>query len=178
MPQQDTILKQAWQRRINAPQTSSAGRLFDAAAALTGVCSTASFEGQGPMQLEALCSGKLATGNVALGIVKQDELLITDWQALLPVLLDPALSVTERAALFHTSLAHAMLQQANNIRQRSGVNRVGFSGGVFQNRVLTEQAIALLSADGFEVFFPELIPVNDAGISFGQVIEYGFRNMK
>ena len=61
-------------------------------------------------------------------------------------------------------------------RQKHGVNTVSFSGGVFQNRVLTEKAMALLSADGFEVCLPELIPVNDAGISFGQVMEFGYKN--
>jgi len=50
------------------------------------------------------------------------------------------------------------------------------SGGVFQNRALTEQAVALLENDGFRVMLPEAVPVNDAGISFGQVIEYGMRN--
>jgi hydrogenase maturation protein HypF len=76
--------------------------------------------------------------------------------------------------MFHASLAHAMLQQARAIRTEHGVNVTSFSGGVFQNRVLTEHALALLSEDGFKVHLPELIPVNDAGISFGQVIEYGF----
>jgi hydrogenase maturation protein HypF len=65
-----------------------------------------------------------------------------------------------------------MLQQARAIRAQHGVNRVSCSGGVFQNRILTEHALALLTGDGFEVHLPELIPVNDAGISFGQVIEY------
>ena len=53
---------------------------------------------------------------------------------------------------------------------------VSFSGGVFQNRILTEKAITLLSAEDFEVCLPELIPVNDAGISFGQIMEYGYKN--
>jgi hydrogenase maturation protein HypF len=84
---------------------------------------------------------------------------------------DSTLSVSARASLFHASLAQALLQQARSIREQHGVNTVSFSGGVFQNRVLSEQALALLSADGFKVHLPELIPVNDAGISFGQVME-------
>ena len=79
-----------------------------------------------------------------------------------------------RAALFHASMAQALRQQALALREEHGVNRVSFSGGVFQNRLLTEQAMALLKEDGFEVYLQELVPVNDAGISFGQVIEYGF----
>jgi hydrogenase maturation protein HypF len=173
MEQHSDLLLEAWQRRINTPETTAVGRLFDAAAALTGVCTTASFEGQGPMMLEALV-GK-AGNSIEMPLENRDNFLITNWEPLLPVLLDTALTVTDRAACFHASMAQAMLQQARAIRSRHGVNAIGFSGGVFQNRVLTECAMALLSADGFSVHLPEMIPVNDAGISFGQVIEYGFK---
>ena len=88
---------------------------------------------------------------------------------------DSTLSVAERASIFHSSLAHAILQQAKIFREKHGVNVVTFSGGVFQNRVLSEHAIALLSDNGFKVCLPELIPVNDAGISFGKVMEYGYK---
>jgi hydrogenase maturation protein HypF len=91
-------------------------------------------------------------------------------------MLDSTLSAKTRAMIFHNSLAHSILQQAKIIREKQAVNTVSFSGGVFQNRVLTEKAMALLSDDGFDVCLPELIPVNDAGISFGQVMEYGYNN--
>ncbi len=181
IPEKDSMplsmLRQAWQKKINAPQTTSVGRLFDAAAALTGVCTMASFEGQGPMEFEALCESaeELHDHYIETGLDKIGNLLITDWKPLIPVMLDSALSVKTRAALFHNSLAHSLLQQAKSIREKYAVNTVSFSGGVFQNRVLTERAIALLSDDGFEVCLPELIPVNDAGISFGQVMEYGYK---
>jgi hydrogenase maturation protein HypF len=179
IPESDAqaMLRQAWQRKINAPQTSSVGRLFDAAAALLGVCTSASFEGQGPMQLEALCdAGMIALDSfVELDLAYEDNLLISDWKPLIHVMLDSTLSVAERALLFHHSLAHNILQQVKVFRERHGVNTISFSGGVFQNRVLTEKAMALLRDNDFEICQPELIPVNDAGISFGQVIEYGYR---
>ncbi len=167
-----SLLFEAWQRRINSPASTAVGRLFDAAAALTGVRTMASFEGQGPMELEALCAtpGKY----IEITLEKNDNLLKLNWESLVSVMLDTTLSVSARASLFHASLAHAILQQARAIRSEHGVNKIGFSGGVFQNRVLTEHALALLSDDGFKVHLPELIPVNDAGISFGQVIEYGY----
>ena len=177
IPQKDRLLKQAWQKKINAPQSRSVGRLFDSAAALTGVCSEASFEGQGPMLFEALC-GKANEGfndRVALESEVINNLLITDWQPLIAVMLDSSLTIKTRALLFHHSLAHNIWQQAIIMREKYGVNTVSFSGGVFQNRVLTEKAMALLSDDGFDVCLPELIPVNDAGISFGQVMEYSFK---
>ncbi len=172
-----TMLKQAWQQKTNAPQTSSVGRLFDAAAALTGVRTIASFEGQGPMELEALCENAEGQTDdyVELELEVNDNLLIINWKSLILSMLDSTLSVKARAALFHNSLAHCILRQAKYLREKHDVNIVSFSGGVFQNRVLTESAIALLTADDFEVCLPELIPVNDAGISFGQVIEYGYK---
>jgi hydrogenase maturation protein HypF len=177
IPETDPLLKQAWQREINSPVTTSAGRLFDAAAALSGLRTHASFEGQGPMELEALCSHNEQTADpVRLGLHDNEGLLTTDWQPLIPMLLDADMSREQRAAVFHSSLAHSILQQAETIRDKHGIDKVSFSGGVFQNRVLTEQAIALLSENNFQVHLPELIPVNDAGISFGQIIEYGYKN--
>jgi hydrogenase maturation protein HypF len=173
---QHSMLRQAWQREINTPRTTSVGRLFDAAAALIGVCKTASYEGQGPMQLEALCDSDemLSDDFVELDLGFDGNLLLSDWKLLIPPMLDSTLSVTERALLFHNSLAHSILHQAKVIRDKHGMSMVAFSGGVFQNRVLTEKAITLLSDEGFEVCVPELIPVNDAGISFGQIMEYGY----
>ena len=175
-PDIDALLFEAWKRQVNSPQSTAVGRLFDAAAALTGVRTVTSFEGQGPMELEALCG--TPGNNVDLTLEINNNLLIINWAPLVPVMLDSTLSVSERAAIFHASLAHAMLQQARAIRTEHGVNSVSFSGGVFQNRVLTEHALALLSEDGFKVHLPGLIPVNDAGISFGQVIEFHYRKEK
>ena len=155
LPADHALLLDAWRRRINSPRSSAVGRLFDAVAALTGVCTLASFEGQGPMVLEAL-SGSIDS-HIELLLEKHDNVLISDWEPLVPVMLDTALSVGKRAAMFHASLAHAMLQQARAIRSEYDVNIISFSGGVFQNRILTEQALALLSDDGFSVHLPELI---------------------
>ncbi len=170
----DGLVFESWQRRINAPQTTAMGRLFDAAAALTGVCTYASFEGQGPMQLEAL--SEALDKYLEITLEKVNNLLIMNWASLVPVMLDSTLSVTARASLFHASLAHALLEQAKACRDAYQVNTVILTGGVFQNRILSEHAMALLTAQGFKVHLPELIPVNDAGISFGQIMEFGFAN--
>jgi len=74
-------------------------------------------------------------------------------------------------------MAQTLLQQAQQVREDTGVNRVGLAGGVFQNRLLTENSIDLLNDNGFEVTFPLLMPVNDAAISFGQIIEYGYNRV-
>ncbi|NNL64252.1 MAG: carbamoyltransferase HypF, partial [Woeseiaceae bacterium] len=81
----------------------------------------------------------------------------------------------QRAETFHASMAGAVLVQARAARTRHGVDRVGLCGGVFQNRFLVEQAIAMLEADGFDVHLPALLPANDAALSFGQAAQLAAR---
>jgi hydrogenase maturation protein HypF len=164
------LLRKAWEHRLNSPLTSAAGRLFDAAAVLTGLLHEASFEGHGPMWLEAAA----APGGepVALPVcTDQDGIWRTDWSPLLPLLTDTALTAEERAGRFHASLAQAIVDQAVRIRDSEGINRVGLTGGVFQNRRLATEAATRLTACGFSVALPRHLPANDAGISYGQIIE-------
>ncbi|MDA8128822.1 MAG: carbamoyltransferase HypF [Betaproteobacteria bacterium] len=165
-------LHQAWSRRLNSPSSSAAGRLFDAAAALCGVCSQASFEGEGPMRLEAEASA--AAGPAVALPLERDAAGIwrSDWAPLLSLLRDDALSVAKRAAGFHLSMAQALVDQALQLREQSGIGAVGLTGGAFQNRLLAEAVIGRLEAAGFIVRLPRRIPVNDAGLSLGQVIEF------
>jgi len=164
------VVRQAWDKRLNCHRTTAAGRLFDAAAALTGLCGTASFEGQGPMLLEAAAD----TDAPAIELDMQrneDGLFVSDWSDVLSMLRDDSLSVAQRAGAFHHSLARTIVDQANAVRAETGVSRIGLTGGVFQNRPLTETAMRGLEAGGFEVLDPGPVPVNDAGIAFGQVVE-------
>jgi hydrogenase maturation protein HypF len=164
------LMRAAWDAGVNAPSTTSVGRLFDAAAALVGCCSVASYEGQAPMQLEALCGESAASIDLPLA---RDESGIwrSDWASLVSALLDEDRAPSARAAMFHASLAQALCAQALAVHQQTGVTRIGLGGGVFQNRVLSDLAQRLLSAAGFEVLIPQRLPVNDAAISFGQIIE-------
>jgi hydrogenase maturation protein HypF len=166
------LIHQAWQRNINSPQTSAVGRLFDAAASLTGVLHNATYDGQGPMWLEALAEGQQAEA-IALPLVNDNEgVWRTDWSPLVPVLIDDTLDAARRAAIFHESLARALLDQALLVRRDTGINHVGLCGGVFQNRILTERAVALLEQQGFSVCLPERLPVNDGALALGQIIEF------
>jgi len=166
------LLYPAWQRRLNAPVTSAVGRLLDGAAALTGVCTSASYEGQGPMQLEALCVDQGVALRLPLAR-NGSGLWVSDWQPLVEYLLATGDDPARQSACVHHSLVEALVQQALHIRRERLVERVGLAGGVFQNRVLTEHACDRLRAEGFEVCLGQRVPVNDAGLSFGQVIEYG-----
>jgi len=73
--------------------------------------------------------------------------------------------------MFHATLAHAALQQARQLREQHGEFSVGLSGGVFQNRLLTEHLVELLEADGFAVHLARRTPYNDGGICYGQLVE-------
>jgi hydrogenase maturation protein HypF len=169
-PTDTSLLHTAWGKHLNAPQSSAVGRLFDAAAALTGINTISSFEGQGPMLLEAACQGEARP--IALPLARNPHgIWETDWSPLLPRLLDDQCAVGVRATLFHTSLAQALLEQARQIRAVHGDFCIGLTGGVFQNRVLTELALQQLAQHDFDVRLPERIPCNDAGISVGQIIE-------
>lgn len=130
------------------------------------------------MQLEALATTHNQFENrraVPFELSQTDGVYSADWAPMIPILVDESLPLNERAAHFHYSMADSLLQQAIQIRKDTSVNQVGLAGGVFQNRLLTETCIALLGKNGFEVTLPLMMPVNDAAISFGQIVEYGYK---
>lgn len=164
------LLKKAWQHGLNAPLCSSAGRLFDAASALLGLVSKADYDGQAPIELETL-SADSGPGPLLPLIQDENGIWRSDWTPLLAMLQNERLSKPERAGQFHASLAETIRVQAIQIRKTNRIDRVGLCGGVFQNKRLTELAIQHLKQEGFEVYIPERLPGNDAGISYGQIIE-------
>ena len=162
------LLRAAWERGVNAPFTTSVGRLFDGAAALTGLLANASYEAQAAMMLEAAAMSGPA---IELPLRRDGDLLVADWAPLLARLLDGSVPAAERSATFHESLAAAIRDQALAVRRSTSVRKVGLTGGVFQNRRLTERAVTLLREANFDVLLPERVPGNDAGLSFGQIVE-------
>jgi len=164
------LAQSAWQRETNTFETSAVGRLFDAASALVLGRNSASFEGQGPMELEQIANQ--GQQSIALPLAADEAgILRSDWAPLLPLLNDNSVSPEQRAALFHSSMADALVDQALAIREFYEYDSVGLSGGVFQNRLLTELVIARLSKRGVDVRLHTEIPANDGGLCFGQVIE-------
>jgi hydrogenase maturation protein HypF len=167
----DPIVREAWQRGVNAPRSSAAGRVFDAMAAIVLGVAEASFEGQGPMWLEAQArsSGEFPR----LPVVADDQgLPRIDWSPLLGWCSDDHRSIPERASAVHLALADAICNVAEAERERSGAAIAGLTGGVFQNRLLAELATAGLASRGFRVLLPERIPCNDGGLAYGQVAEF------
>lgn len=166
---EQALLHRAWQQRLNTPQSAAAGRLFDAAAALLGLCHQASFEGQGPMLLEAIA--RQDADPIALPLMNDGGVLRSDWAPLLPLLTNTALPAAVRASRFHASLAAAIAAQALALRRRHDFTTVALGGGVFQNRLLTELATTALHATGFTVQLATQLPCNDGGLCYGQIIE-------
>ena len=168
--QETGLLRHAWTRKLNCPQTSSIGRLFDGAAALLGLVSHASYEGQAASHLEAISAEEAAP--IALPLSRRaDGIWEGDWRPLLDCLKDSRQSTSSRAAAFHATLSELLLAQACAVRKEYGVCRVGMTGGVFQNRVLCERVLSCAQREGLSVSLPERLPCNDAGLSFGQIVE-------
>ncbi|MDT8438918.1 MAG: carbamoyltransferase HypF [Wenzhouxiangellaceae bacterium] len=171
-PPVDPLLRHAWESGLASPWTSAAGRLFDAAAVLAGLGHTSSFEGQGPARLEALARQGSMCEPPRVGLkADAQDLLRLDWQELMRWMADGARPAAERALGFHQALAVAIAETAQVLRAQHEFIAVGLTGGVFQNALLAERAVDALQDAGFEVRIPERLPVNDAGIAYGQVIE-------
>jgi hydrogenase maturation protein HypF len=157
------------ERGLNAPLTSSVGRLFDAVASLAGIRHRARYEGQAAMELEA------AADAVA------DRCYPIELAAAEPIVIDPApiiravvediragASVRTIASRFHATLASMIVAVCLRLRERTGLRCVALSGGVFQNGVLLTMAHHGLASEGFAVFIHRRVPPNDGGLALGQ----------
>ncbi|HEY2800301.1 MAG TPA: carbamoyltransferase HypF [Chthoniobacterales bacterium] len=164
---EEPILRQMLRKQINCPITSSAGRLFDAVAALIGLRQKASFEGQAAMQLEFAADPEIRDAYPFSCRVGKPAVI--DWDTSVAALLG---DIRERkppgvmAAKFHNTLVEMIVAVA----RLAAEPKVLLSGGCFQNRLLSERAIARLRKEGFQPYWHRFIPPNDGGISFGQVV--------
>ncbi len=159
---QAALIERMLERGLNAPVTTSVGRLFDAAAALAGVARESRFEGQAAMLLERAIDGLETAEAYPLG---EDG----DWRPMVEAMVEDRRRGVERprmAARFHNALAEWIVKVA----VRAGLDQVALSGGVFQNSYLVERAAALLEARGFRVATHQRVPANDGGIALGQAV--------
>ena len=165
------------ERGINSPRTSSMGRLFDAAAAILGICGQATYEGEPAIELEAAAwravGGKTVRldGNHAGVFTSADDSPILDPQPLIEALLNgiEAGAPADKLALgFHIAITHATTHIASEICAREGLDTVALSGGVFMNRLLLQLLTRELKSVGLTVLVPHSVPVNDGCIAYGQ----------
>lgn len=152
-------------RRLNCPTTSSAGRLFDAVASLTGLRQFMRFEGQAAMELEYVAQGHET--NDVYEFSFHDGVL--DWELTIHALLgDVRQGVAPGliSAKFHNTLAEMIVTAT----RQTGLKRVVLSGGCFQNARLTERTVQRLQAEHYAPYWHQRIPPNDGGIALGQIV--------
>ena len=187
-PVELSTLEGMLRRKLNSPQTSSVGRLFDAVASLANLRQAMRFEGQAAMELEFALDGietdeayPLPIADCRLPVEKatstagESEIgnrkseMILDWSPMVEAILADVkrgAGVREISAKFHNALAEAIV----DVAQYVGKMRVALSGGCFQNRYLTERAVRRLQAEGFQPYWHQRVPSNDGGIALGQVV--------
>lgn len=169
-PREVELVRRMIVQGVNSPLASSVGRLFDAAAALLGVCDVNSYEGEAAVLLEAAASGHPDGEPLSWRLHRRDSLWVYDP---VPTLRDLVLSeqaVGVVAARFHTTLVHATRALVEQTADATGVHTVCLGGGAFQNSRLTTALVRELADAGFEVHVGERVPVNDGGISYGQAV--------
>lgn len=156
--------------KINAPLTSSVGRLFDAVAAIVGIRDSINYEGQAAIELEQRAI-ETEHSDYDIDIPVADGKLIVRGTDLVRAVVDDVRAGIEAgiiAARFHNTLARIIARACRTIRSRRGLEIVALSGGVFQNVLLLDRTVARLEQDGFRVLTHSRVPTNDGGISFGQ----------
>jgi len=161
------LIIQAIEKNINCPLTSSAGRLFDAVAAITGVCTVSKFHAEAPMRLESVIDRNIKerydceTGR-EISFGKTIRGVVDDLRKGVPV---PVIS-----AKFHNTVISAIFDVVSEIRTNKDINKIVLSGGVFQNRYLLKGTEDALHNGGFDVYSHSAIPTNDGGIALGQIM--------
>ena len=162
------VLAHQLQTGLNAPLSSSMGRLFDGVAALIGLRQTVNYEAQAAMLLEAAVD-KSENGRYPLypdparGVWVWQEMVaavVADWRA--------GVSLGRIAARFHNSIAHLALEACVDGRHQHALHEVALSGGVWQNVTLLERTAALLTQNNFTLYLHQKTPPNDGGLALGQ----------
>ncbi|HEY6492925.1 MAG TPA: Sua5/YciO/YrdC/YwlC family protein, partial [Trebonia sp.] len=164
-------------RGVNAPLTSSAGRLFDAVAAVLGIRDEVNYEGQAAIELEQLADRK-EKGAYGATIQPGAPFLASGTDLFGAATEDLKRGVTREiiAARFHNGLARLIRDGCVLLRERCGLGTVALSGGVFQNQLLLRQTVAALDTSGFTVLQHSRVPCNDGGISLGQAVVVAARD--
>jgi hydrogenase maturation protein HypF len=160
------LLIQAIDKKLNCPLTSSAGRLFDAVAAMTGICMINGFEAEAPMRLESLIDEKI----LDLYSYKITDTICFD-QTIKNIVDDVSNNIALHviSAKFHNTVIDVVNEFACRARKKYGINKVVLSGGVFQNRYLLAKSEVLLKQNNFDVYTHSKVPSNDGGLSLGQL---------
>jgi len=166
------ILCQTVQKKINAPQTSSMGRLFDAISSILSVRDEAHYEGQAAIELEMIANPD-QRDIYPFHIEKGKSPMVIDPAGIIRGVVSDLMEGIHRSLIsgrFHQTIARLIIDTCEAVRMISGLNRVALSGGVFQNMILLTSVTRGLRQSGFEVVTHQLVPTNDGCISLGQAV--------
>jgi hydrogenase maturation protein HypF len=167
-PEEGRIVLQQIRKGINAPPTSSMGRLFDAAAALCGVRHSVNYEAQAAIEFEALVDPE--EKGIYEITIDGKEVDPTPMLRLLIHDLHNGVRITKIAARFHNTVVRMVVEVCKEIRTCSSVSEVVLSGGVWQNMNLLSRAVTALQKSDFTVYIHREVPTNDGGICLGQAV--------
>jgi hydrogenase maturation protein HypF len=161
-------------RGLNTPPTSSAGRLFDAVAALVGVPGSrrTTYEGQAAIELELAADGPTSRG-YPFRLRPEGEGWVVETSWIIGGVVEDTLAghpVGAVSSKFHRTMAEMVVAGCEEIRENCGVSSVALSGGTFQNLLLLEQVVELLTGKGFTVYRHRRVPTSDGGLSLGQAV--------
>ncbi|MFY9222065.1 MAG: carbamoyltransferase HypF [Blastocatellia bacterium] len=163
------ILRQMLKNKINSPQTSSIGRLFDGVASILAIEQKCSFEAQAAIKMENLASKADTKESYEFIICKKQSPIIIDWKELIASILsdlDKSIDITLLAGKFHNALVNMLVEMA----KLAGEKQVVLSGGCFQNRYLLEKSVLALQQAGFSAYWQQKFPSNDGSIAIGQIV--------
>ena len=160
------VVLAAIEKQINCPLTSSAGRLFDAISALTGICTVSGFHAEAPMRLEAAADRET---NACYEIMMDKTIHFEPMIEAMVKDMAKGISSSVISAKFHNIIIESALQTVARIRSDSGIRKVALSGGSFQNRYLLSRLEDRLQENGFQVYSNQRVPANDGGIALGQL---------
>jgi len=165
------VIRRMMETGFNSVATSSMGRLFDAVAALAGVCQSATYEGQAAIELEALVDSTI-TDAYAFDLPTTAKPTFDAAPVLRAIMTDVLAGVATGiiAARFHNAVADLILEISLWLRRREGLQQVALSGGVFQNRTLLQRMVPRLQQANFTVLTHCRVPANDGGLALGQAV--------
>lgn len=169
LPPEWRLMMDAVDKGINSPLTSSAGRLFDVAAGILGLCSTIQYEGQGAIALEL--AGRGSDGQLLPYTISKGTPYILDFMPTFAFITEAVRAggqIDYLAACFHVTIADAIVKVVKYIRQDTGINKVALSGGVWQNSTILAKVVGMLQQGDFHVYSNSCVPPNDGGLALGQ----------
>lgn len=174
------IVRQQVDKQLNAPLTSSMGRLFDAAASLIGIRNNVTYEAQAAVEMEVLSKPFVSSAEAYPTAVRQDLSCHIPLKEILEAVVRDVRANKSPGligARFHKTIAQIAVDVCRQVRARTGLTETALSGGVWQNQILLNLVRDGLESEGFTVYCHKQVPCNDGGLALGQAVAANFKTM-